>query len=291
MLRDVSRKVYNGLWQRIVNWLLEDVEDSSVQSFSHFDHLLSKIQPADVILFDGTTRVSQVIKIVTLSPWTHAALYIGRLHDIRDEKARKQVEKFYQGDPNEPLIIESLLGQGTVINPLSRYKLEHIRVCRPSRLSYGDMHQVTSFAIEHLGIDYDVRQLLDLARLMFPYALLPRKWRSSLFQHNAGKPTHIVCSSMIARCFQQVYYPVLPVIKNDKQDRVRFYQRNFRLFVPSDFDYSPYFDVLKFANWELGETAPYRQLPWEPLPEEEHSPELVYAQHLQADELSVRRQA
>ena len=113
---------------------------------------------------------------------------------------------------------------------------------------------------------YDVRQLLDLARFMFPYAIVPRHWRSSLSQHNAGRPTHIVCSGMITRCFQSVNYPILPIVKADNNDRIRFFKRNFRLFTPADFDYSPYFEIIKFPVWgskQDDKHALYHDLPWE----------------------------
>lgn len=260
----------NWLWRHIVDWLNSSPkEDSAV--FCNFDRLKREVRPADVILFEGKTHVSEVIKIVTLSPWTHAAIYIGRPVDIQDNTARKTLAQYYEGDPYEPLIIESLLGQGTIVTPLAEYHDEHLRICRPSGIVVEDIHQVVNFAIEQLGIEYDVRQLLDLARLSFPYAILPRKWRSSLFQHNAGRPTHIVCSSMIARCFQQVSYPILPVTRsNQTGEKIRFHKRNFRLFVPSDFDYSPYFKVVKYSFWGFGDEAGYRNLKWE---EEEDSPQ------------------
>jgi hypothetical protein len=110
---------------------------------------------------------------------------------------------------------------------------------------------------------YDVQQLMDLARFLFPYGVLPRRWRSSLFQHNAGQPTHIICSSMIARCFQQVHYPILPVIHNDAGQNVSFEERDFRLFIPSDFDYSPYFEVIKYPAWHFNQQPAYRSLPWQ----------------------------
>ena len=110
---------------------------------------------------------------------------------------------------------------------------------------------------------------------MFPYAILPRRWRSSLFQHNAGRPTNIVCSSMIARCFQSVNYPMLPTIKTDRNDRLKFHKRNFRLFVPSDFDYSPYFNILKFPAWPISLKEGYRDLPWDESEEENNTAEKV----------------
>ena len=255
-------KLRNWLWDTIVNWLNDIPKGNrNLQAINNFDHMLRDLRPADVILFEGRTRIGEVIKIITLSPWTHAALYIGRISDISNPDALALIQKHYKGDPSEPLVIESLLGFGTIVNPLTDYTKDNLRVCRPSDLSHSDQNKVVCFATEHLGIEYDVRQLLDLARFMFPYAILPRRWRSSLFQHNAGKPTNIVCSSMIARCFHSVSYPMLPTIKTDSNDRLKFYKRNFRLFVPSDFDYSPYFDVLKFPAWPLSNES-YRDLPW-----------------------------
>jgi hypothetical protein len=257
----MSGRFQDRLWRRIVDWL-NSCPEEDLPVFCNFDRLKREIRPADVILFEGRSHVSEVIKIVTLSPWTHAAIYIGRLVDIQDSAARRMLEQFHDGDAYEPLIVESLLGKGTIVTPLSHYQKDHLRICRPSGLLLDDTQKVVNFAIEQLGTEYDVRQLLDLARLSFPYAILPRKWRSSLFQHNAGKPTHIVCSSMIARCFQQVSYPILPVIRSSDGLSVEFHKRNFRLFVPSDFDYSPYFKVVKYSFWGFGDEAGYRKIKW-----------------------------
>ncbi|OQX01025.1 MAG: hypothetical protein BWK73_47335 [Thiothrix lacustris] len=263
-------KMTDWLWQRGIDWLNATPREEDFSALCNFEFLEREIRPADVILFAGQTRVSKVIQTVALSPWTHAALYVGRINDIRDPKARSRLAAHYDGDLSEPLVIESLLGKGTIVTPLRAYRKEHLRLCRPATLTWQDTDKVVDFAIEHLGMGYDVRQLLDLARFMFPYAILPRYWRSTLFQHNAGQPTHIVCSSMIARCFQQVHYPILPIIKNAQQDQVRYYERNFRLFTPSDFDYSPYFTIIKYPAWNAGREPAYRTLPWHQEKEESH---------------------
>ena len=268
--------VRNWLWQTIVDWLNDIPKgNQNMQAINNFDHMLRDLRPADVILFEGRTRVGEVIKIITLSPWTHAALYIGRMNEISDPDALALIKQHYDGDPSAPLVIESLLGYGTIINPLTDYVDDNLRVCRPEGLSFEDQNKVVCFATEHLGLNYDVRQLLDLARFMFPYAILPRRWRSSLFQHNAGRPTNIVCSSMIARCFQSVNYPMLPTIKTDRNDRLKFHKRNFRLFVPSDFDYSPYFNILKFPAWPISLKEGYRDLPWDESEEKNNTAEKV----------------
>ena len=61
---------------------------------SDFERLRYELRPCDVILVEGYSRVSRVIRWITNSPWTHAALYIGRLHDIEDEQARERLQQF-----------------------------------------------------------------------------------------------------------------------------------------------------------------------------------------------------
>lgn len=256
-------KLRNLIWNKVVGWLIAIPEaNKNLSAINNPKRLLESLKPADVILFEGRTRVGDIIKLITLSPWIHSALYIGRLSDIKDPAIRARIQKFYDGDPNEQLVIESLLGYGTVVRPMSDYTDDNLRVCRPSHLRPRDQQKVVCFAAEHLGLSYDVRQLLDLARFFFPYGLLPRHWRSTLFQHNAGKPTHVVCSGMIARCFQSVDYPILPVVVTDKHEHKKIYKRNFRLFVPADFDYSPYFEIVKFPDLDLTHGHSHRYLPW-----------------------------
>lgn len=246
----------------IVNWLVHEHERDGLPR-CNFERLRQEIRPCDVVLVEGRTRVSDAIKNITQSIWTHSALYIGRLRDITDPALRAQIEKFWSGDPNEDLLIEALLGQGTIITPLSKYAKDHIRICRPSGLSFDDAQVVVQIAARHLGTDYDIRQMLDLARLMFPYDILPRRWRSSLFEHNVGQPTRTVCSTMIADAFAAVHFPVLPVVHRTPEGNLRLYHRNTRLYTPRDFDYSPYFDIIKYPLIGLGDHGVYRQLPWD----------------------------
>ena len=249
------------LGKKIVSWLTTE-QQSSTPPMCDFDRIRYEIRPCDVLLVEGRSRVSEIIRTVTQSAWSHSALYIGRIHDIDDEELREKVLSFYDGDPNEQLIIEAWLGEGTVVNPLGKYRCDSLRVCRPVGLSRQDAQHVLKFALQHLGFDYDLRQLLDLARFLFPYSFIPRRWRSSLFQHNAGSPTRSVCSSMIAAAFSSVRFPVLPVLEKDDQGRLRMIPRNTRLFTPRDFDYSPYFDIIKCPLLDFGKYSSYRELPW-----------------------------
>ncbi len=256
-------RLHKKLWDAVTDWL--NSESGTTSSYlSNYDRLRLEIRPADVVLVEGRGRVSNIIKNITLSSWTHAALYIGRLHDIEDLDLRDYVQYHFAGEPAEPLIIEALLGEGTVVTPLSRYRNFHLRICRPKGLSRTDADRVIRHCIGCLGLDYDLRHLLDLARFLFPYGLLPRRWRSSLFEHNSGVPTRTVCSTMIAEAFHSVKFPILPLLVDDMNASApaSLQERNRRLFTPRDFDYSPYFEIIKYPMFDFDELAVYRQLPW-----------------------------
>jgi hypothetical protein len=253
---------FNWLGRQIIRWLTHEREPTGLPQCD-FDRLSFEIRPCDVLLVEGRSRVSEVIKTITQSQWTHSALYIGRLHDIEDETTREHVSWLYDGDPGDQLIIEPLLGKGTVINPLKDYARDHVRICRPAGLSRQDAERVVKFAVKHLGRDYDMRQMLDLARFLFPYGILPRRWRSSLFEHNIGVSTRTVCSTMIATAFSAVQFPILPVAHRTENGGIKLYKRNPRLYVPRDFDTSPYFEIIKYPLLGLDDLAVYRQLPWD----------------------------
>lgn len=246
---------------KVVQWLISEAELTGVPPCD-FDRLSYEIRPCDVLLVEGRSRVSDVIKTITQSAWTHSALYIGRLVDIEDPTLREHIHWLYDGDPTDQLIIEPLLGEGTIVSPLKRYAKDHLRICRPQGLSRQDAQKIIRFCSKYLGHPYDVRQLLDLARFLLPYGLVPRRWRSSLFEHHAGESTKTVCSTMIASAFASVHYPILPVIHKDEQG-YRLYKRNARLATPRDFDYSPYFEIIKYPILGLNDLAIYRQLPWD----------------------------
>lgn len=256
----MNRLAYR-LWQRITDWLTRE-ETAQGLRLCDYARLCDGLRPGDVLLVEGRSRVSLVIKLITQSPWTHAALYIGRPRDIRDRDLRALVASNVHADRDEPLIVEALLGQGTRIAPLAKYRGENVRVCRPAGLSRADARHVIGYAVRRLGSDYDVRQLLDLARFFFPWTILPRCWRSSLFEHNAGGPTRTVCSCLIAEAFDAVEFPIMPFIERGADGTARLFRRNPRLFTPKDFDDSPYFLILKFPLLGLARVGAYRQLPW-----------------------------
>ena len=230
---------------------------------SDFERIRDELKLGDVILVEGRSRAADVIKLVTQSPWSHAALFIGRPSTIDRPELRRLIAERVGPDCDDQLIIESELGLGTVIRPISVYREEHLRICRPKGLNRHDARMVLMYALSRVGTPYDVRQILDLARFLFPWAVMPRRWRSTLFYHHVGLPTRTVCSTMIAEAFDAVRFPILPLVKRLEGTTVQLFRRNPLLCTPKDFDYSPYFEIIKYPFLDLTTHSSFCLVPWQ----------------------------
>jgi hypothetical protein len=247
---------------RLIDWITHEPPPSEVPPCD-YTRLKQEIRPGDVLLIEGRSRVSNMIRSITQSPWTHAALYIGRADDIENEEIRRLVEKLQPTDDSKRYIVEGLLGKGMIITPLSQYRYHHIRICRPIGLSTADSELVVAHTVNSVGQPYNMRQLLDLARFILPWSILPRRWGSSLFTTPSGEPESGICSSLIAEAFTAVKFPILPFMMINKESELTFIPRNPYIFTPKDFDYSPYFEIIKYPILNPGEQLPYyRRMPW-----------------------------
>ena len=67
---------------------------------------------------------------------------------------------------------------------------------------------------------------------------------------------------MIAEAFDAVHFPILPLIKKTSNSGMQLFRRNPKLCTPSDFDYSPYFEIIKYPFLDFNQYTGYRLLPW-----------------------------
>lgn len=247
--------------RNLIRWLTRQRKPREFP-LSDFDRLQHEIRPCDVLLIEGRNRMSDVIKYMTRSAWSHAALYIGRLGDIEDPVLRRKVAQHYPCDEGTQLICEGYLGEGFRVTTLKEYREDHIRICRPKGLSYTDTQAVMAYAIHSLDKHYSVRHVFDLFRFLLPWRILPKRLFSSLFTKSLDEHSDI-CSSMIAHAFIHIDFPILPEVKRDDQGHLTVYHRDARLSIPCDFDYSPFFEIIKYAMFNIAErSAAYRKLPW-----------------------------
>ena len=201
---------------------------------SDTEALRAVLRPGDVLLVEGSNHISGVIKYLTQSTWSHAALYVGPIGDRVTENGEALV------------LVEANIGHGVVAAPLSKYAKFHTRICRPIGLSAKDRARVCTYAGERIGFDYDLKNIIDLLRYLCPLPV-PQRWRRRMMALGSGHPTRIICSALIAQAFENVRYPILPkVTRLDSEAAQEILEiRHSSLYAPRDFDISPYFEVVK----------------------------------------------
>jgi hypothetical protein len=221
--------------------------------------LRASLMPGDVLLVEGNNHISGVIKYLTQSTWSHAALYVGAIGD------RVTAD-------GEPLVlVEANIGQGVVAAPLSKYARFHTRICRPIGLTEDDRARVCAYAAERIGFDYDLKNIIDLMRYLLPLPV-PQRWRRRMIALGSGHPTRIICSALIAQAFETVRYPILPKVARADSEAARdeiLEIRHSSLYAPRDFDISPYFEVVKPT---IRRGFDYKAMAWADLAEAESAP-------------------
>jgi hypothetical protein len=207
------------------------------------------IRRGDILLIEGRNHISGIIKYLTQSTWSHAALYVGPIEGRFSTS----------GEPCD--LVESNLDNGITAVPLSNYIRFHTRICRPVGLTAADCDAVCRYAVDRIGLAYDLKNLVDLARYLVPLPA-PQRWRRRMIALGSGDPTRLICSALIAQAFGAVGYPILPSVTRAESESARreiFHIRDSSLYTPRDFDISPYFAVVK-PTIEVGFN--YKDIHW-----------------------------
>ena len=246
-------RLLDGVGRLIARYLDKPVHGFEPFTPSDPDALRQSLQPGDVLLVEGNNHIAGVIKYLTQSTWSHAALYVGPL------PGRTTAE----GEPH--VLIEAYVGEGVVSAPLSKYETFHTRICRPVGLTDNDCAAVCAYAIERIGFAYDLKNIIDLLRYLFPLPV-PQRWRRRMIALGSGDPSRLICSALIAEAFRAVQYPILPKITlaRSQQALEQLLEiRHSSLYCPRDFDISPYFNVVKPT---IARGFDYKALHWASLP-------------------------
>jgi hypothetical protein len=247
-------------------WLTERVTRFLSQPIGHYEQhyrtdveqLKRHIKKGDVLLVEGEQRVSSVIKYLTQSSWSHAALYVGD-ELVKRGGALRELAIEHFGEDADHLIVEALM-DGVVASPLVKYSEHNTRLCRPHRLRSAHLKELLDESIASIGMRSDLRHILDLAVHLMVVSVLPGRYRRDALRFGSGYSGEVICTSLIGRLFHRLGFPVLPeVVSSGDTPRRRFLsfrrrshrgavlrRRDPTLLMPRDFDLSPYFEVVKF---------------------------------------------
>lgn len=245
------QKILSAMGERFARMLNKPLSHYSVTSVISPEQLQSVLRPGDVLLVEGNLRISSVIKYLTQSTWSHAAIYVGK-------------DCGAIGPDHANVLVEADVEKGVIAVPLSKYCSLNTRICRPVRMTDEDRQKVVDYASSRLGYSYDLKNVFDLARYLFPTPPVPQRFRRRLLTFGSSEPTRAICSTLIAQAFQSVRYPILPMIirgaNNSHNENDKFHIRHHSLFVPRDFDLSPFFEIIKPT---LDQNFNYKTLVWD----------------------------
>lgn len=233
--------LFSVLGRRLADYLAAPKRQGSNVATVAPQILSAALRPGDVLLVGGNSRISVAIKYLTQSTWSHSTLFIGNA--LGSPKHGEQPK----------VLIEADIREGVRAVPLSMYANMHTRICRPVGLSPEEVKKLVSYAISRIGHRYDMKNVFDLARYLIPTPPVPARWRRRLLALGSGDPSRAICSTLIAQAFESLRYPILPnVTLEESGDAVHkdnsrevMHIRHHSLYTPSDFDISPYFEVIK----------------------------------------------
>ena len=198
------------------------------------------LRPGDILLVEGTSRISTAIKYLTQSTWSHVALFVGPLGERH-------------GARSHHCFVEADVVAGIRTVGLDEFEGLNTRICRPVGLSPAECDGLTGYALARVGHRYDLRNVVDLARYLLPVPPVPTRLRRRMIGLGSGDPTRAICSTLVSQAFQSIGYPALPTVEyraagtmecpgcTDEILRVRHHS----LYTPRDFDVSPYFAIVK----------------------------------------------
>jgi hypothetical protein len=225
--------------KRLASYLSKETGFKPVSPPSNPLHLQESLLPGDVLLVEGSSRISKAIKYLTHSTWSHAALFVGY--------------NFSNAYPADCCLIEADIVNGVTCSSLEKYSQCHTRICRPIGLHDYEYRELIHYAILQLGHQYDLRNVFDIARYLLPNPPVPSRFRRQLLELGSGDPTRAICSTLIAQAFREIQYPILPDLSKRADEQIelvdflpkQFHSIHHTFITPRDFDVSPYFEIVK----------------------------------------------
>jgi hypothetical protein len=110
----VVGQVLDTIGRLIAHYLERPVQGYEPFAPSDPAALRNSLEPGDVLLIEGNSHVAGVIKYLTQSTWSHAALYVGPIEGANT----------HEDEPH--VLVEAEIGEGVMSAPLSKYYSYHL---------------------------------------------------------------------------------------------------------------------------------------------------------------------
>ena len=215
-------RVRTRLIGALVLYLAKPVKHYSLATPADARSFAGILDPGDVLLSDGNTRVAALVKRITRSTWSHVSMYVGPLEE----------------GPDPPCIVEVDVAAGVRSIRLSELQALHVRVLRPIGMNGVDRRRLADWVVNRIGGEYDLAHAWVLGRNLLRQRL-PTRLRS--LPYTMGKnATRFICCSLLAHAFALVGYAILPVqMRISSTDTM-----DHRNLTPGDFERASVFKVV-----------------------------------------------
>ena len=130
------------------------------------EYLALTLRRGDVLLVEGTNRISTAVKYLTQSTWSHAALCIEDAGEARD------IERIE--------FVEADVSAGVRRVPLADFARMHTRICRAVGITPDEIDRLVDYVVSRIGYRYDLKNIVDLARYLIQTPPVPVRWRRRL---------------------------------------------------------------------------------------------------------------
>jgi hypothetical protein len=216
------RRAQSRLRDAFLRYLTTPIRRVGPAATGSIESLAGVLCRGDVLLSEGNTRVSTLIKRLTGSPWSHVAMYVGPLDDGHDPRC----------------IVEADIAAGVRSIRLSELDALNVRILRPESLDSTNRSRLAEWVTSRIGSEYDHAHALLLGQRLLRLPLRRRAVPAS------SSATRFICCSLLAHAFASVGLAITPV-------RTSAYERvcaDPECITPGDFEQASVFEVIGLSG-------------------------------------------
>jgi hypothetical protein len=216
------RRAFARLWDALLRYLTKPVLRAGPAAAESIESLAEVLCRGDVLLSEGNTRVSVLIKRLTGSRWSHVSMYVGPLDDGHDPRC----------------IVEADITAGVRSIRLSELDALNVRVLRPASLDSTKRGRLAEWVTSRIGSEYDHAHAWVLGRSLLR---LPFRQRAGFSSSTATTTaTRFICCSLLVQAFASVGLAIAPVGTCSDAPACA----DPASITPGDFDQAPQFEVV-----------------------------------------------
>lgn len=224
--RALLRRFRARLFDAFLTYLTRPIRHASAATIEGVQSLAGVLCRGDVLLSEGNTRASALVKCLTRSAWSHVSIYVGPLDDGQDPRC----------------IVEADIAAGVRSIRLSELNALNVRVLRPTGLDRMNRSRLAEWVVSRIGSEYDHAHAWLLGRRLLRLPLRPSLRPSP--DAVASTATRFICCTLLTHAFAFVGLVIAPVQAGSGSTA----RADLGNVTPGDFERASVFEVIGPIN-------------------------------------------